>query len=246
MLQQNLKKQQSIQYGYLLHYISRYLHFSFLLEQRSLCFTLLKPNLLTPELAKQAAAGQGDKIFPFFIVSNLHFGLAGILVAAIFAAAMSTLSSSLNSTATLICEDYYKRFFKNPTDAKSMRVLRVSTFVFGVIAVAAAFTMIHVKSALDLNWILAGIFGGGILGLFILSTVSYVIRNSAAVISVLFGICLIAFLTLSSMKFWPAAWPKSTLCPLLTLVIGTISIILMGFILTVIGNLISNPKKKKL
>ena len=204
-----------------------------------------QPHLLNSYLTQQLADGKGDNFFPYFIVHNLPYGTAGLVVAAIFGAAMSTLSSSLNSSATLINEDYYKRFFKNTTDISSMRILRIFTFIFGFIAIAAAITMINVKSALNLNWILAGIFGGGILGLFILSMVHYTIRHSAAAISVLIGIALITFLTISPMAIWPSTWPKSNLNSLLILVVGTAAIIIFGFAITAIINLFSKHAQEK-
>lgn len=205
-----------------------------------------QPQLLNNFMTQQLAQGKGDQFFPYFIVHNLPYGIAGIVVAAIFAAAMSTLSSSLNSSATLINEDYYKRFFKNTTDKSCMRLLRVATFIFGFIAIIAAITMINVKSALNLNWILAGIFGGGILGLFILSMVNYTIRHSAAAISVLLGIAIITFLTISPMQVWPESWPVSHLNSLLTLVIGTAAIIIFGFAVTAMINIFSKFKSKKI
>ena len=193
----------------------------------------IQPHLLPSFLTKEVAAGRGDQIFPFFIVKNLPYGLAGLVVAAIFAAAMSTLSSSLNASATLICEDYYKRFFKKTSDKGAMRVLHVSSLVFGLLAIAASLAMIHVKSALDLNWVLAGVFGGGILGLFLLSVISYKIKNSAAVTAVLIGILSIMYLTFSHMKhIWPASWAVNSLNEFLTPVIGTIIVVLVGFLIT--------------
>ncbi len=203
-----------------------------------------QPHLLNPNLLQQMADGKGDNFFPYFIVHNLPYGMAGIVVAAIFAAAMSTLSSSLNATATLINEDYYKRFFKGFNEKKSMLLLRITTFVFGFIAVGAAITMINVKSALDLNWILAGIFGGGILGLFLLSMISHKIRHSAALIGTIVGILVIAYLALNNLKnFFPTWVPSVTLNGLLTPVIGTALIILVGFILTVIINNLSKNNR---
>ena len=206
-----------------------------------------QPHLLNPYLLEQMHAGKGDQIFPYFIVHNLPYGTAGIVVAAIFAAAMSTISSSLNAAATLINEDYYKRFFKGANDVKSMRLLRVSTFIFGFIAIGAAITMINVKSALDLNWVLAGIFGGGILGLFLLSMISHKIKHSAAFIGTLVGILVIAYLALNNIKgIFPSWVPTTTLNSLLTPVIGTAIIIIVGFLVTGIINKTCKNRKKQI
>ena len=66
--------------------------------------------------ADLADPGRADSVFPWFIVSVLPPGVRGLLIAAIFAAAMSTISTSLNSSATIILSDYYQRYV-NPRRA---------------------------------------------------------------------------------------------------------------------------------
>ena len=71
---------------------------------------------------------KADAVFPWFIVNRLPVGASGLLVAAIVAAAMSTVSSTLNSGATVLMEDYWKRFAPSRADAKSNIVfLRLAT-----------------------------------------------------------------------------------------------------------------------
>ena len=59
---------------------------------------------------------KNDIVFPFFMMSQLPSGVAGLLIAAIFAATMSTISSNINSVATAFTVDFYQRFKKNATD----------------------------------------------------------------------------------------------------------------------------------
>ncbi|HJO95158.1 MAG TPA: sodium:solute symporter [Victivallales bacterium] len=189
-----------------------------------------QPNLLPQALH---AAGSGDKVFPHFIAFGLPVGMAGIVIAAIMAAAMSTMSSSLNVISTLFCEDYYKRFSSKVTEKKKMRVLRISTVVVGLVGTGVSLSLMQTTSALQLQWLLAGIFGGGILGLFILSIITYKIKNTAAVSGVVGGILIIAFLTFSQMdKIWPSFLPKYGLSDLLTPVFGTAAVIVIGFLVT--------------
>src|SRR5690625_6032801 len=75
------------------------------------------PDLLSAEFHED---GMSDSIFPYFIVHGLPVGITGLLVAAIFAAGMSTISTSLNSGATVILNDFYKRYSKK--DRKSTRL----------------------------------------------------------------------------------------------------------------------------
>lgn len=140
----------------------------------------------------------GDKVFPHFIGKHLPAGMTGLLIAAIFAAAMSTISTSLNSSATLLMNDYYKRFL-NPaaTDRQSMLVLYGSTLVLGFLGTAVALALIgQPGNALDVWWKLASILSGGMLGLFLLGMISRV-KSPAAVTGVLIGTLVFSWATFS-------------------------------------------------
>ncbi len=140
----------------------------------------------------------GDKVFPHFIGKHLPVGMTGLLIAAIFAAAMSTISTSLNSSATLLMNDYYKRFF-NPdaTEKKAMKVLYASTIVWAALGTGMALALVQLTdNVLDIWWELSSIFSGGILGLFLLGMISRV-KNPAAVTGVLVGALVIAWMVFS-------------------------------------------------
>ena len=189
------------------------------------------PDLLPMELRE---AGKADRIFPHFIVNGLPEGLTGLLIAAIFAAGMSSISTSLNSSATVILTDYYERYFQKKADnKKSMRVLYLATFLMGVLGVGAALAMTQVKSALDAWWGLSSIFSGGMLGLFLLGYFSKKIRNIDAAIGVTLGCLAICWVSLSPVYFTEGKWIsfKSTLNTNLAIVIGTIVIFLSGFLM---------------
>lgn len=192
-------------------------------------FYTARPGLLPPELA-----AQGDKVFPHFIVTQLPVGLTGLVIAAIFAAAQSTLSSSMNCSATLVLCDVYKRSFR-PTagERESLRVLRWTTLGAGLLGTGAALAMMRVKSALDAWWDWAGIFSGGMLGLFLLGLVSRRARNADAALGVVTGVLVIVWMTLSTKAGWPAGWAawKSPFHSFLTTVFGTASILVVGLVL---------------
>ncbi len=140
----------------------------------------------------------GDRVFPHFIAKRLPPGLTGLLVAAVFAAAMSTISTSLNSSATLILSDYYRRFV-NPKagERSSMLVLYGATVLWGVLGTGLALLLVSLtESALDIWWTLAGIMGGGITGLFLLGMISRRARNPAALAGVLAGVIAILWLSM--------------------------------------------------
>ena len=140
----------------------------------------------------------GDRVFPHFIASHLPPGMTGLLVAAVFAAAMSTVSTSLNSSATLIMTDYYRRLIKpDASEKSSMLVLYGATILWGVLGTGLSLVLVRLsESALDVWWTLSGIFGGGITGLFLLGFLSRRANNVAAMIGVLTGIVAILWLSL--------------------------------------------------
>ncbi len=173
----------------------------------------------------------GDKVLPHFIVRKLPLGLAGLLIAAIFAAAMSSMDTSLNSSATLVLCDIWRRLVHpDAGERESMKVLYISTFVFGIIGTLTALAMIRVQSALDAWWNLQGIFTGGMLGLFLLGMISRKAKNAHAMVAGVLGILLILWLSISNSAMWPESFSgwASPFPSHLTIVFGTSSIVLAG------------------
>ena len=191
-----------------------------------------QPDLLPAELK---APGAGDKVFPHFMVTSLPSGMTGLLIASLFAAGMSTVSTSLNSTATIILSDYYKRYFNKSADEKSsMKVLYISSLIFGVFGVIIALALVGVESVLDAWWGLASIFSGGMLGLFLLGYMSRRVRNIDAAIGVITGALIIIWMSLSPIliKDGNLASFKSPFHSNLTIVFGTLAIFFIGFLLS--------------
>ena len=187
----------------------------------------------------------GDKVFPWFIVNQLPAGLTGLMIASIFAAGMSTVSTSLNSSATVILTDFYKLPPEHPeTERKSMLILYLSSFIFSVLAIIIAVAMINVQSALDAWWKLASIFSGGMLGLFLLGFLAPKIKNTAAVIGVVSGVLVIGWMSLSPMIFTEGELAKyaSPFHSYLSIVFGTVAIFIVGFLT---GNVANKLFKKK-
>ncbi len=201
------------------------------------------PDLLPAELRSMDKA---DKVFPYFIVHGLPKGLTGLLVASIFAAGMSTISTSLNSTATVILTDYYQRYFnKNGSQRSLLKVLYIASTAMGIIGIGAALAMTRVKSALDAWWALSSIFSGGMLGLFLLGYFSDKVRSIDAAIGVIVGALAICWVSLSPTYFTNDAWIsfKSPLHTNLAIVVGTTAIFLTGFL---VYNLFGHKKAKEI
>lgn len=165
----------------------------------------------------------GDQVFPYFIVNGLPTGITGLLIAAIFAAGMSTVATSINSSATIFLTDFFQRGKKEIDEKKNMKVLYITSFVFGILGTGVALAMMSVKSALDAWWSLAAIFSGGMLGLFLLGYVSRTVKGAYALTGVILGVILIAWISFSKQTIFHNY---------LTIVLGTLTIFGVGLLLT--------------
>lgn len=112
--------------------------------------------------------GSADEIFAWFIVNELPPGIAGLLVAALFAASMSSLDSGLNSMATAITTDFYRRFRPAASDRSCLRLARLATLLLGMAAMllAAYMAVFPAESVWDRFLEIMGLFGGGLGGMF--------------------------------------------------------------------------------
>ncbi|MFZ5431859.1 MAG: sodium:solute symporter [Bacteroidota bacterium] len=182
----------------------------------------------------------GDRVFPFFIVNQLPVGLTGLLIASVFAAGMSTISTSVNSSATVIFTDYFKQLSGNPgNERKRMKVLYLSSFLFTVLSIGVALAMMNVESILEAWWKLASVFSGGMLGLFLLGFVVQRVEKAAAVAGVAAGVLVIAWMSLSPFLFRGSTENfASPFHHYLSIVFGTAAIFITGFVLSLI------PRKK--
>ena len=115
-----------------------------------------------------------DATFPVFIAAELPIGITGLIIAGLFAASMSTLSSGLNSVATLSSIDFYERLFPKFSAKKSLRLAYLVTVLAGIIStgVAVLFTYFDIKSMFDAMLQLTAILGGGFAGTYALGLFS--------------------------------------------------------------------------
>lgn len=176
-------------------------------------------------------ADYGDKVLPHFMVTSVPHGLLGLIIAAILSAAMSTISSGMNSSATVFLKDIYQRYIdRNITPKREMTVLYVSTAAMGLFAIIAGIAMIGVKSILDLWWQLAGIFSGGMLGLFLLGMISRTAGNFEAKLATVIGIIIILWMTFSFMLPENLSAIRNPIHLNMVIVVGTLTIFLVGAI----------------
>ncbi len=177
-----------------------------------------------------------DKVFPHFIATQLPAGLKGLVIAALLAAASD---SNLNNMATLTLCDVYRRYLRPRIGPReSMWVLRLATVVWGVLGIAVAVAMMRVGSVLDAWWELAGIFSGGMLGLFLLGMISRRAGNLAAISGVAAGVAVILWMTISPTQRWPQSLEalRSPFHGFMVIVLGTATILVVGLIVGWIGH----------
>ncbi|MHC9011682.1 sodium:solute symporter family transporter [Stenotrophomonas rhizophila] len=111
-----------------------------------------------------------DATFPLFIAAELPAGVTGLIIAGIFAAAMSTLSSIINSISTLVSVDFYQKLVKDPNEKTAVRVAEWSGVGVGLIGIGIALVMSRydIHSLFDVSIELAGLLGGGFAGAYTL------------------------------------------------------------------------------
>jgi len=177
---------------------------------------------------------KGDEVFPYFIATELPVGIKGLMIAAIMAASMSTVDSALNSSATVFYIDFYKKYLHSDSSKKnSLSILRWSTIVWGILGIGFALLMIKAKSALDVWWQISGIFGGGILGLFLLAIYNVKITKLQGVVSVLFSILTIIWGTFLRELPEPYSWLECSIDPIIIGAASTAGLIVLALFFAV-------------
>ncbi|WP_025762637.1 sodium:solute symporter [Dyadobacter tibetensis] len=191
------------------------------------------PAAISQLASTLTAEDYGDKVMPHFMVTKVPVGLLGLIVAAIMSAAMSTISSGMNASATVFSVDIYQRYIQpDVTPKQSMKLLYIATTVFGLLGMLTGIAMIGVKSVLDIWWLLSGIFASGMLGLFLLGIISRNTRNTEALIATIIGIIIIVWMTFSPQLTDEYAYLRNPLHQNMIMVVGTLSIFLIGILLT--------------
>ncbi|MDQ3043502.1 MAG: sodium:solute symporter, partial [Acidobacteriota bacterium] len=128
-------------------------------------------------------------VFPTFVVENMPMGVIGLIIAAIFAAAMSSISAELNALATATTIDFYRRHFKTDADDKHyVRFGRIATFVWGIFACIVAIYATNLGSLIEVVNKFGSFFYGSLLGVFVLAIAVRRARARGAFFGLLFGI----------------------------------------------------------
>jgi len=165
---------------------------------------------------------KSDEIFPMFIIKVLPPGVSGIIIAGLFAAAMSTLAGSMTSLASSTMHDLYIPFFgKNLDDRKQLRISRMFTiFWAGMLVIAAIFFMGSTRAVVEIALSIASFTYGGLLGTFLLGILNKKAKQEDALAGFVAGV----FIMISVISLNLVAWTWYTF-------IGVIATLLIGSLL---------------
>ena len=178
-------------------------------------------------MAAGAAAPLGlknDQLLAHFVVNYMPVGLLGLTLAAVFAAAMSTLSSSLNSSAAAFINDLYLPVRgSGPGQVVNLRASRIATISFGLvqIGIAVMFGLVGSDESTVSNVLkISGFATGPVLGLFLLAVYAPRVNQIAALTGFVAGVMILSALALGTAIYW--AW-YAMIGALATLLCGKIA-----------------------
>jgi SSS family transporter len=128
-------------------------------------------------------------VFPTFVLANMPMGVIGLIIAAIFAAAMSSISAELNALATATTIDFYRRLYRpEASDEQTVKIGRISTFIWGIFACIVAIFATNLGSLIEVVNKFGSFFYGSLLGVFVLAFVVKRARARGAFFGLLLGI----------------------------------------------------------
>jgi SSS family transporter len=172
-----------------------------------------------------------DQIFPLFISREMPIGIAGLIVAGVFAAAQSTVSTSMNSTATALVTDFMRPFSVCQTERMYLSIARWSTFFIGVLGTLLGLIFVdpEIKSLFDASIKIIGLFMGLLGGLFILGATSRRATASGALVGAFAGAIVMFFL-----------WRFTTVNGYLYTISGMLTCVGVG----ILASMVTGPQEK--
>jgi SSS family solute:Na+ symporter len=169
---------------------------------------------------------QIDQIFPTFIGAELPVGIAGLIVAGIFAAAQSTVSTSMNSIATTIVTDFMRPFNACRSEKAYLNAARLLTFTMGVIGTLAGLLFIspEIRSLMEEYFKVIGMFMGALGGLFVLGVTTRKANGWGALVGIFAGV--VVMITVWLME-WADGYLFATIGILTCLLVGYLASLLL-------------------
>jgi len=190
----------------------------------------LSGEILPAQLMDANGKVIADRVFPYFLTTKIPVGLAGIFMAALMSAAMSTMSSDLNCLSAVGVEDYYRRLRPNSTDKQRLFIGKIIVAVSGALAVAiGAYIARKGDSALSLYYAATAIVSAGLAGMFLLAFFSRRANRQGLWIGIITALLFTAWATLTGGKYklmdlgWNYLWPDvmiGVIAHVIVLVVG--------------------------
>lgn len=190
----------------------------FLLGTGLYAFYRSNPASLDPTL-------QNDQVFPQFIATELPVGIAGLIVAGIFAAAQSTVSTSMNSTATTLVTDFLRPFNALKSERGYLNAARLLTLIMGVLGTLAGLIFVNpeIYSLFNEYFKVIGMFMGALGGLFILGLCTRRASGYGALAGILLGVGVMV-----------VVWQFTSVNGYLYAAIGIVSCVVLGYLASLI------------
>jgi len=190
---------------------------------------------LVREATGDATYNDVNYVFPTFVTRHLPIGLVGLLIAAIFAAAMSTISAELASLSTATVIDFYRRFVRRgASDRHYLRVSRLATGVWGLFASAVAVWAAELGSLIEVVNRFGSFFYGSILGVFILAVAVPGATGTGAFVGLIAGMASVA---------WAASFTRVAF--LWHNVIGAVVVVIVGIVVAAIDRSLRSGKEEQ-
>ena len=169
---------------------------------------------------------KADQVFPYFLTSRIPGPLAGLVLAALLAAAMSTLSSDLNCLAVVGVEDFYRTLRHETSDRERLTVAKLIVGICGSLCIVMAMVLAHSHgTALSLWYTASAIVAGGLAGLFFLAFLTIRSNKQGAYVGI--AACVIF-----------TGWATLTLNGKETVNLGRYNFPLHSYMIGVIGNIV--------
>src|SRR4051812_10351605 len=136
-------------------------------------------------------------VFPTFVTTQMPVGLVGLIIAAIFAAAMSSIAAELNSLATATIIDFYRRHIRREApDAHYLQVSRIATALWGLVACGVAVYATTLGSLIEVVNRFGSFFYGSLLGVFVLAIGTRRATGNGAFAGLIAGMTAVAFVAI--------------------------------------------------
>jgi SSS family transporter len=156
---------------------------------------------------------QNDQIVPLFVTQAMPPGFAGMVIAAIFASAMATVASAMNSVATIYTEDFYPKIRPRATDKQRLRTLKITSYVVGIVGTSMALLLAgtNPKSLMVVWSQIVSLMGGGIVGVYSLGMFTQRVNGFGAVCGAVSSIVITLLVKLYTPLHWATYMPVAIL-----------------------------------